>query len=96
MALDRVTDSLEAALGAVPLRGQRFDGEWEEARDGQVYQATEPDFPALAAAAREWLHERRPGPIWHTAGEPRDLRQQWEETGYNTALADVSRRLWLP
>ena len=77
-------DSLEAALRAVLLVSEKT---WP---NGQVEEV--PDYPALAAAAREWIKQNMPMPF--------EIRPAfgWEESrsaGYNRALADVAKALGL-
>ena len=69
------TDSLEAALAKVPRLASVLGNQ------------VEPDYPALAVAAREWMRQQLPGSI--TA--------EWAKTidGYDAALADVTKALGL-
>ena len=75
-------DSLEAALRAVLLVSEKT---WP---NGQVEEV--PDYPALAAAAREWIKQNMPNRLlaeW--------ARETDHAAGYNHARADVAKALGL-
>ncbi len=82
------TDSLIAALRAVPEEClERHYGEGPFTHEGC---ACAPDYPALAAAVREWIRDQMPVPPEHVSG----LVRAWQN-GYDTAVADLARRLRL-
>ena len=75
-------DSLEAALRAVLLVSEKT---WP---NGQVEEV--PDYPALAAAAREWIKQNMSNRLlaeW--------ARETDHAAGYNHARADVAKALGL-
>lgn len=79
-------DSLEAALRAVPT-DDNPDCCYGE---GCTRLCSRSDYPALAAAAREWIQRMMPLPfIGHAGGAAPGAGV------YNLALADVARRLGL-
>ena len=83
------TDSLEAALRAVPLRG--YPSTTLPPIAGHIPATQyEVDVPALAAAAREWAREHLPKPA----------KAEWAKesdgvAGYNAALVAVAKDLGL-
>lgn len=77
-------DSLEQVFRAVPLT------RIVTCVTGCHTEAGEPDYPALAAAVREWIKEQLPPPMSY---EGRVTLSH--QDGYNDALADVAGRLGL-
>jgi len=71
-------DSLEAALRAVPMSCGVLPGE-----NHSGHHACWPDYPAVVAAAREWMRQQLPPP------------EGTHEPEYNRAIADVVRWLGL-
>ena len=91
------TDSLEAALRAVPLVCRDCGEPATDARplvcSVMSLHDSVADYAALAAAARKWVKENMPMPfesrpsVWWDAGS--------RYAGYNRALADVAKALGL-
>jgi len=86
------TDSLEAALRAVPLGSAQLSrtvGDGDGNAITLLITVPAPDYPALAAATREWIKRQMPLAYMDDAARLRNVE------GYNAALADVAKALGL-
>ena len=85
-------DSLEAALRAVPQKCPSCDFVFSAKMVLHVcpFPGLAPDYPALVAAAREWIKIHMPGRKLAEWATEADVVK-----GYNHALGDVARALGL-